>query len=48
MKKQKFNAKLKLNKESIANLNSSEMDNVKGGADKSVENSCLSCFIRCL
>ena len=31
MKKNKFNAKLRLNKESIANLNSIEMNNIKGG-----------------
>ena len=40
MKKQKFNAKLKLNKESIANLNSSEMDNVKGGHNMTIYYSC--------
>ena len=31
MKKKKFNKKLSLNKESIANLNSSEMRKVNGG-----------------
>ena len=40
MKKKKFNKKLSLNKESIANLNSPEMDKVKGGADYSEEHSC--------
>ena len=40
MKKKKFNKKLSLNKESIANLNSSELDNVKGGHNLTVYNSC--------
>ena len=31
MKKKSFNSKLNLKKESIANLNSPDMENVKGG-----------------
>ena len=45
MKKQKFNKKLSLNKESIANLNSLEMDKVKGGADISKYKSC---YVHCV
>ncbi len=33
MKKQKFNKKLVLNKETIAKLNGEEMNEVKGGTD---------------
>lgn len=44
MKKQKFNAKLTLGKETIANLNSHAMTNIKGGyiADQNLskKNAC--------
>jgi hypothetical protein len=36
MKKVKFNSKLSLNKETVANLNNSELNNVKGGETNGV------------
>ena len=33
MKKQRFNKKLVLNKQTVANLNMNEMTNLKGGKD---------------
>lgn len=37
MKKKNLNQKLQLNKETIANLNNNEMNNVKGGTITQVE-----------
>jgi len=43
MKKEKFNKKLVLNKETISNLNNIEMDNVKGGqgGSEAANSTCL-------
>jgi bacteriocin-like protein len=41
MKKVKFNGKLSLNKETIANLNNNELNNVKGGAEDTKGPNCV-------
>ena len=40
MKKVKLNSKLSLNKETIANLNNDDLNNIKGGADNSQKSDC--------
>jgi hypothetical protein len=40
MKKVKFNGKLSLNKETIANLNNDNLENIKGGAGPTGSCSC--------
>ncbi len=50
MKKVKFNKKLQLNKETVANLNNEEMKNLKGGGPITIINCqtvltiCASCI----
>lgn len=41
MKKQKFNKKLSLNKETISNLNRNEMNDLKGGEGHAATRTCV-------